>query len=41
MTMSDVWRVLRANAWLIVVCVILAGAAGFGINNYLLNEKVE
>ena len=35
MTMADIWRVIRANVWLIVVMVILSGAAGFGIYRYL------
>jgi polysaccharide biosynthesis transport protein len=35
MTGSDVWRVLRANMWLIVGLVILSGGLGYGAYWYL------
>src|SRR4051794_21849133 len=35
MTAGDVWRVLRANAWLIVLAVLLGGVIGFVVNMYL------
>src|SRR5436305_969181 len=35
MTAGDVWRVLRANLWLITLSLVLGGAIGFGVNLYL------
>src|SRR4249920_2549485 len=35
MTAGDVWRVLRANAWLITSAVVLGGIIGFFANMYL------
>jgi uncharacterized protein involved in exopolysaccharide biosynthesis len=35
MTAGDVWRVLRANAWLITSAVVLGGLIGFFANMYL------
>jgi polysaccharide biosynthesis transport protein len=32
---SDVLRVLRANAWLIILCVLISLIAGYLINNYV------
>jgi capsular exopolysaccharide synthesis family protein len=37
MSGADVWRVLRANLWLIIIALILSTAAGFGLN-WLLNR---
>lgn len=36
MSAGDVWRVLRANALLIIAFLIVAGVAGYFINSYLL-----
>ena len=35
MTGGDVWRVVRSNLWLIVLCVLVAGVSGYFINGYL------
>jgi capsular exopolysaccharide synthesis family protein len=35
MTGGDVWRVIRANMWLIILFVLLSATAGYFINNYL------
>src|SRR5438876_8861619 len=35
MTGADVWRVIRANLWLIVVMLIVMGGLGFAANQYL------
>src|SRR5215471_11922318 len=35
MTAGDVWRVLRAHLWLIILSLVIGGAAGFFINMYL------
>ncbi|HET6247167.1 MAG TPA: polysaccharide biosynthesis tyrosine autokinase [Tepidisphaeraceae bacterium] len=35
MSAADVWRVVRANFWLIVIMLIVSGAAGYGINMWL------
>jgi succinoglycan biosynthesis transport protein ExoP len=35
MTGADVWRVIRANLWLIVSMLIIFGIAGFLLNTYL------
>jgi hypothetical protein len=35
MTAGDVWRVLRANTWLIIVGLILSGIIGYGANWFL------
>ena len=32
MSGADVWRVLRANLWLIIIALILSTAGGFGLN---------
>jgi capsular exopolysaccharide synthesis family protein len=37
MTAGDVWRVIRANTWLLVGGLILAGIIGYGVN-FLLNR---
>ena len=34
-TASDVWRVLRANLWLIVIMVMASAVAGYVVNSYL------
>ena len=35
MTGGDVWRVIRANMWLIILFVIVSGVAGYFVNGYL------
>jgi len=35
MTGGDIWRVLRANLWLIILLLILGAGAGYGINVFL------
>ena len=35
MSGGDVWRVIRANLWLIIVFVVLSGVGGFFANRYL------
>jgi capsular exopolysaccharide synthesis family protein len=35
MSASDVWRVLRANVWLILIVLILSTALGYGLNLWL------
>jgi tyrosine-protein kinase Etk/Wzc len=35
MSGADVWRVIRANLWLIIATVIVAGGAGYAANWYL------
>lgn len=35
MSGGDVWRVIRANLWLIILCVVVSGVAGFYTNGYL------
>ena len=37
MTVSDVMRVLRANAWLIILCSLLSLIIGFLVNQYVVN----
>jgi capsular exopolysaccharide synthesis family protein len=38
MTGGDVWRVLRANAWLIIITLIVSIAAGVAINYFLAKK---
>ncbi len=33
---SDIWRIIRGNIWLILLCLVLAGGAGYGANRLLL-----
>lgn len=35
LTAADVWRVIRSNLWLILLSLVLFGAAGVGLNMYL------
>ena len=35
MSGGDVWRVIRANLWLIVLFVVISGVAGYFANDYL------
>ena len=35
LTAADVWRVVRGNLWLIVLCVAVFAAAGVALNYYL------
>ena len=35
MTAADIWRVLRANTWLIVILMFVASVVGYGVNWYL------
>src|SRR4051812_30106701 len=35
LTGGDIWRVLRANMWLIVILVVTAGVLGFFVNWFL------
>lgn len=35
MTAADVWRVLRAHLWLIIIALIVSGGLGYGVNYYL------
>ena len=35
MTVSDVWRVIRGNLWLIIAALVLSLGAGFGVYKYL------
>src|SRR5580658_2331396 len=35
MTGADVWRVIRANLWLVMLLVVIGGVAGFFFNGYL------
>jgi polysaccharide biosynthesis transport protein len=37
LTVSDVMRVLRANAWLIILCSLLSLIIGFVVNQYVFN----
>src|SRR5215203_2032754 len=36
MTGGDVWRVIRTNMWLIIISLVVFGAAGFGLYRVLL-----
>lgn len=36
MSASDIWRLIRANLWLIATLVVVAGAAGFVVNMLLV-----
>jgi hypothetical protein len=38
MTGADVWRVIRANLWLIIGVVMLSGIAGVGLHLWLANK---
>ncbi len=38
MTGADVWRVIRANIWLIVILVAVSSIAGYFFNGYLENN---
>src|ERR1700722_6357084 len=38
MTGGDVWRVLRANLWLIILFLVLSAGIGYGVNTYLLRH---
>src|SRR3954466_6275916 len=38
MTGADVWRVIRANLWLIITLVVLMGGLGYLANRYLANN---
>src|SRR5215831_16081726 len=38
MTAQDVWRVIRANLWLIIGLVVLAAGAGYLLNQWLLTH---
>jgi capsular exopolysaccharide synthesis family protein len=35
MSGADVWRVIRANLWLVVLLVVISGIAGYFVNGYL------
>src|SRR4051812_38163901 len=35
MTAADVWRVIRANMWLLISLVIIAAAIGYAVNSLL------
>lgn len=35
MTAADIWRVLRANSWLIILLLIVSAFGGYGMNWYL------
>ena len=35
MTGADVWRVIRSNLWLILLMLVVSGAAGYGVNWWL------
>jgi len=35
MSAADMWRVLRANAWLIIGLLMISAAAGWGVNFWL------
>ncbi len=35
MSMSDVWRVIRANLWLIIAVLVVSGIGGFALNKFL------
>jgi len=35
MTGADVWRVIRANIWLMLTVLVLSGALGYGLNSWL------
>ncbi len=35
MTGGDVWRVIRANLWLIILFVVIGGVSGYFLNGYL------
>jgi len=41
MTPADIWRVLRANAWLIAGLLIFAIVAGYVINLFLLKKHAR
>ena len=35
MTGADVWRVIRANLWLVILLVVVCGVGGYFFNGYL------
>ncbi len=35
MTGADIWRVIRSNAWLIAVMVLISAVTGYGVNSWL------
>src|SRR5262245_30470044 len=35
MSGADVWRIIRANLWLILVLLIVSAVGGYGLNYYL------
>lgn len=35
LTGADIWRVFRQNLWIFLLVIVLSGAAGFGLNEYL------
>ncbi len=35
MSGADAWRVIRSNLWMILLMVVVAGGAGYGVNWYL------
>jgi capsular exopolysaccharide synthesis family protein len=41
MTPADIWRVLRANAWLLAGLFVFALVAGYGMNWYLLRNHAR
>ena len=41
LTASDVWRIFRANAWLIALLTALGATLGYGANQYLAANHAE
>src|SRR5918992_2703428 len=35
LTAHDMWRIIRGNIWLILITVLVAAVAGYGVNSYL------
>src|SRR5579871_1374682 len=38
MTLQDIWRVIRANLWLIVLFAVLSAVGGYLLNMWLLSH---
>src|SRR5687767_9131939 len=35
LTAADMWRIIRGTLWLILITVLVASVAGYGVNSYL------
>jgi capsular exopolysaccharide synthesis family protein len=38
LTSNDVWRIIRAHAWLIIIMVVVSGVIGWAINSFLYSH---